>query len=79
MTRKLAPAVAEIVVPHASELMTLYEAAQRCDIGDIQAEIHRIKQLDPKYIPFVEQILILTDEFEIEAITHLLQAHIPTS
>ena len=79
LTRKLAQVVTEIVIPHASELMTLYEAAQRCDIGDIQAEIHRIKQLDPKYIPFAEQILILTYEFEIEAIAHLLQAHIPTN
>lgn len=79
LTTKLAPLVTEIVIPHASELMTLYEAAQRCDIGDIQAEIHRIKQLDPKYIPFAKQILILIDEFEIEAIAHLLQAYIPIS
>ncbi|MBW4617040.1 MAG: MASE1 domain-containing protein [Desmonostoc vinosum HA7617-LM4] len=66
----------EIVIPPASELSTLYEAAQRCDIGDIQTEIHRIQGLDPKYIPFAEQILVLADEFEMEAIACLLEEHI---
>ena len=67
---------AEIVIPPSSELVALYQAAQRCDVADIQTEIHRIKQLDTKYIAFANLVLALVDEFEVEAIAKFVEAHL---
>ena len=66
----------EMIIPESSELVALYEAAQRCDVADIQTETHRIKQLNLKYTVFANKILALADEFEVEAIANFIKAHI---
>ncbi len=68
--------VVEMVIPSSSELMALYQAAQCCNIADVQAETNCIKQLDAKYTAFCNQILALADEFEVEAIATFIKAHI---
>src|SRR5579883_1563672 len=68
--------IAEMVIPPISEITALYQAVQRCDVADIQAEINQIKQLDAKYAAFAEQVLLLADEFEVDAIAFLIEAHI---
>lgn len=69
----------EIIFPTASELVALYQAVQRCDIADIQVEANRLSQLDKKYAVFTEKVLALADEFEIEAIATLVEAHISSN
>ena len=66
----------EMIIPESSELVALYEAAQRCDVADIQTETHRIKQLNLKYTAFANKILALADEFELEAIANFIYSHI---
>ncbi len=68
----------EMVVPPTSELVALYQAVQRFDLVDIQAETNRIKQLDPKYTVFADKLLALADEFEMAAIAQLVKPHIPS-
>jgi signal transduction histidine kinase/CheY-like chemotaxis protein len=65
--------VAEMVLPSSLELMGLYQAVQRCDVADIHAEVHNIKQLNAKYIPFINRVLTLIEEFEMEGIAALIQ------
>lgn len=68
--------VAKMVVPPSSELADLYQAVQRCDIVDIEAETKRIKQLDSQYIAFADMLLTFAEEFEMEAIAKLVEPHI---
>ncbi|RUT01278.1 hypothetical protein DSM106972_068290 [Dulcicalothrix desertica PCC 7102] len=63
-------------IPPASALTTLYEAAQRCDVADIQAAVLEIERLDKKYKAFTEKVLFLADEFEMEAIVSLINIYI---
>jgi signal transduction histidine kinase/DNA-binding response OmpR family regulator len=69
-------AITEMVIPPASELMTLYQAVQRCDIANIQLAANHIKQLDTQYTAFADKLLTLAEEFEVEAIASLIQTHI---
>ncbi len=69
-------AITEMVIPPASELIALYQAVQRCDIANIQLAANSIKQLDTQYTAFADKLLVLADEFEIEAIASLLEPHI---
>ncbi len=66
--------VAEMVIPSSSELVALYQAVQGCDIADIQLEANHIKQLNAKYTTFADQVRLLADEFEVEAIAYLINA-----
>ncbi|MBD2533031.1 MASE1 domain-containing protein [Nostoc flagelliforme FACHB-838] len=58
----------EMIVPPISELMSLHQSVQRCDIANIYTEINRLKQLDIRYTNFANKIIQFTDEFEIDAI-----------
>lgn len=66
----------EMVIPPASELMTLYQAVQRCDIANIQLAANHIKLLDTHYTAFADKLLALAEEFEVEAIASLIEPHI---
>lgn len=66
-------------IPPASALTTLYEAAQRCDIADIQNAISEIKRLDNKYKAFADKVILLADEFEMEAIVSLINIYIDST
>ncbi|GAX42963.1 sensor protein [Tolypothrix sp. NIES-4075] len=67
---------AEMIIPSSLELVELYQAAQRCDVADIEAETRRIQQLDAKYTVFANNILALVDDFEVEAIATFIQSYI---
>ncbi len=54
----------ELVTPPASELVTLYEAAQIGDIAGVEAKATRLRQLAPQYVAFANQLLRLAQEFE---------------
>ncbi|HAA31947.1 MAG TPA: hybrid sensor histidine kinase/response regulator [Cyanobacteria bacterium UBA8553] len=66
----------EMVFPPGEELVKLYQAAVRCDVNLVEAEAKRIKQLDSKYTTIADQLLVLADEFDLEAITELVQPYI---
>ncbi|MDY7014784.1 MAG: response regulator, partial [Cyanobacteriota bacterium] len=67
---------AELVVPPPEELRVLYQAARDGFMADIQQEANRLKQLNPEYGPFVNQLLELSQRFDDEAILDFLQPHI---
>jgi hypothetical protein len=63
----------EMVVPPFDEISSLYEAAQKGLIMQIQEEAQRLQQSDRAYHPFVNRVLQLSDEFEVDAILHLIE------
>lgn len=67
---------AEMIIPSSLELVELYQAAQRCDVADIEAETRRIQQLNAKYTAFGNKILALVDDFELEAIATFIKPYI---
>ncbi|MDY7013090.1 MAG: ATP-binding protein, partial [Cyanobacteriota bacterium] len=66
----------ELVVPPSEELRVLYQAARDGFMGDIQQEAHRLKQVNPEYGPFANQLLELSQRFDDEAILNFLKPHI---
>lgn len=64
------------VVPPASELQRLYQAAQDGFMADIQKEAARLKQLDPQYTLFANKLLDLSQAFDDEAILNLLDPYL---
>lgn len=66
----------EPILPPPAELVSLYEAVQRCRVVAIQAEAQRIRQLDARYCAFADQVSALADEFEMDAIAQLIQPHL---
>ncbi|MBE9092861.1 MASE1 domain-containing protein [Tychonema sp. LEGE 07203] len=66
----------DLKMPAPHELQRLYEAVQRCRVADIQAEMQRINALDPQYRAFTERILVLVDEFDIDAIGALIEPYL---
>lgn len=66
----------DLQVPAPHELQMLYEAVQRCRVADIQAEMQRINALDPQYRAFTDRILVLVDEFDIDAIATLIEPYL---
>jgi signal transduction histidine kinase/DNA-binding response OmpR family regulator len=71
--------ITKMVVPSSSELTALYQAVQRFDLAEIQAETNRIKQLDSKYVVFADNLLALANEFEMEAIAKLVEPHMSSN
>jgi PAS domain S-box-containing protein len=67
----------ELIPPSPSELVTLYQAAQIGDIGAIETEATRLKQLSPQYFAFANKLLQLAQEFEEQEILQLVEQYIP--
>jgi signal transduction histidine kinase/CheY-like chemotaxis protein len=67
---------AELVIPTASELTTLYQAAKTGHIAVICQEAERIQAIDPQYAAFSQRILELAAEFDDRAIVQLIQRHL---
>ncbi|NJR17393.1 MAG: response regulator [Calothrix sp. CSU_2_0] len=63
----------ELVFPPPEELVTLYQAVQGGFMSEVQQEANRFKQLAPKYIPFANQILQLSQQFDDEGILRLIE------
>lgn len=66
----------ETVFPTSEELIVMYKAAKAGYLFDVQHEANRLKQLDPKYAIFAEQILKLATEFEDEVIVKLIEPYL---
>lgn len=66
----------DMVAPPSAALTSLYEAAEKGYIADIQAEIAKLKQLSPDYAAFVNKLLELVDDFDDEGIAQMVKPHI---
>lgn len=64
-----------ITVPAVAEIQTLYQVAKAGYIVGIQEEAQRLKQLNPHYTSFANQILALAEAFDDEAIVALLKPY----
>lgn len=68
--------VEKMIFPPSEELIALYQAANAGYILDIQQEANRLKQLDPKYVVFADEILNLAKNFDDEAIVNLVSSYL---
>ncbi|MEP1079846.1 ATP-binding protein [Leptolyngbya sp. PL-A3] len=66
----------KMIIPSAEELVTVHRAAQAGLVRNIQQAANELKQLDPHYAAFANQLLKLAQEFEIEAILQLIEQHV---
>ncbi|MBM0745717.1 response regulator (plasmid) [Phormidium sp. CLA17] len=66
----------DLLVPPAAELAALYAAAQGGFMTDIQQEANRLKQLAPEYAAFANRVLELSQQFDDEAILHLIKPRV---
>jgi signal transduction histidine kinase/FixJ family two-component response regulator len=64
------------IVPPASELVALHRAATGGFIQDVQQEALRLRDLDPAYSEFANQLLDLAQNFDDEAILRLVEQSI---
>jgi CheY-like chemotaxis protein len=71
-----AAAQPELKVPPAAELANLHQAAQGGFMAEIQQEANRLKALSPEYEAFAHRLLELAQDFEDEAILHLVEQYI---
>ncbi|WP_293129096.1 ATP-binding protein [Microcoleus sp. bin38.metabat.b11b12b14.051] len=67
---------ADWIVPPATELKALYQAAKDGFMADIQQEADRLKQVDRQYAPFANKMLELSQRFDDEAILNLVEPHL---
>lgn len=65
-----------LIVPTQSELTALHRAARGGFIDEIQQEAEALKQLNPRYASFANQIIDLAKQFEDEAIIQLIEQHL---
>lgn len=70
---------AEIILPPATELVNLYEAAQIGHIERVIQEATRLQSLNADYAPFSARILALADQFDDVAIIQLIEPHLHPS
>jgi len=70
------PLSVELVAPPPEELAALHDSARGGFIREIQQKANRLKQLDPKYIPFANRLLELAQEFETVEILNLVEKSI---
>lgn len=68
--------VGEMPVLPLELLTAVYQAAKRGYISGIQQSANQIKQLDPQYAAFANQVLKLAEEFEDEAIIELIKPYL---
>ena len=59
--------------PASEYLKKLYEAAKKGDVEDIKIEANQIRKLGSEYLPFVNRILELADNFDDPEIIKLVE------
>jgi CheY-like chemotaxis protein/anti-sigma regulatory factor (Ser/Thr protein kinase) len=63
----------EMMTPAPEDLMQLLSLVQQGRLKKMTEEVKRIEKLDERYVPFVQQILQLAQEFQIRKIETLIQ------
>ncbi len=72
----MATTAEDLVIPPAHELAALYKAAQAGLIRNVQQAANDLKYINPCYAPFINQLLELAQNFEIEAILQLIEQYV---
>ena len=67
--------VADMIIPPAQELISLYEAAQIGHVEKVQREVFRLQELSPNYINFAIRVLEFANKFDYEELVKLLEKH----
>ncbi len=70
------PETGNLIAPPPGELVNLYAAAKIGDIAGVEAQANHLRQLDPQYVPFANQLLRLAQEFEEQKILRLVEHYI---
>jgi CHASE2 domain-containing sensor protein/nitrogen-specific signal transduction histidine kinase/ActR/RegA family two-component response regulator len=73
---EITPGAGEWVIPPASDLVKLYEAAKIGDIDQIQTLANSIKQQDQKYVPFTNRLLEYIHNFDDQGVMELVQPYL---
>jgi CheY-like chemotaxis protein len=63
----------ERVVPPAAELDGLLDLARRGHIKQILTEAQRLETVDARYAPFVAEVRVLTEQFQVKKLCQLLE------
>ena len=63
----------ERVVPTGTELDGLLDLARRGHIKQILTEAQRLEALDARYAPFVAEVRVLTEQFQVKKLCQLLE------
>ncbi len=63
----------ERVVPTGTELDGLLDLARRGHIKQILTEAQRLEALDARYAPFVAEVRVLTEQFQVKKLCRLLE------
>ncbi len=66
----------KIVPPPADQLAILWDLARKGQITHIQEQAEKIQQLDPKFIPFCQQLTQLSREFKIKQIRDFIKPYL---
>jgi CheY-like chemotaxis protein len=61
------------IVPTAAELDGLLDLARRGHIKQILTEAQRLEALDARYAPFVAEVRVLTEQFQVKKLCQLLE------
>jgi len=78
--RKTEPDSITIYKPPPLEILyQLLEALKIGDVGELQAQSHKIKALDDAYIPFATRLYQLSKTFQLKDIRQLVEQHLPES
>jgi len=66
--------LSELIYPPTEELTDLRQSAKLGDIGGVEDEAERLRNLDEKYGVFCDRVLALAHEFDDTGILHLLDS-----
>jgi PAS domain S-box-containing protein len=62
--------------PSLEILKTLYDLAKKGLLDDLQQKVTHLQKSDPTYLPFCQEILVLSKEFKIKQIRELLKQYV---
>lgn len=65
-----------LAIPATETVKKLYELSEMGDIGGILEAIGRIEQADSQFAPFTAQLRQLTEEFQLQEISELLEPYL---
>ncbi|NEP63505.1 MAG: hybrid sensor histidine kinase/response regulator, partial [Symploca sp. SIO2G7] len=65
-----------IVPPPLEQLNILYDLARKGLIDDLIQQVSKLKQMDKKYMPFVQKIQNLAQEFKIKQIRNFIKKYL---
>ena len=66
----------QLIPPPSEELSSIYDLIQKGSILEIAAAAEQLKKLDSRYTLFLEHVIKLANEFELEQLQKLIEKHL---